>query len=68
MRIREKIQELDDSNNDDGDVLLSTVLNGRMSLARIAEGMIMLYVGFVVLVVRVLLLYGVIRCECPLKD
>jgi hypothetical protein len=64
MKLRERIQERDDNSNDGGDVLRLTVLNERVSLARTGEERIGLFVGSVVLVVRVLLSYGVIRCEC----
>lgn len=40
MKVLEKIPERDDSNNDDDDVLPSTVLNERVSLARTGEEMI----------------------------
>jgi hypothetical protein len=67
MKLRERIQERDDNSNDGGDVLRSTVLNERVSLARTGEERIGLFVGSVVLVVRVLLSYEVIRCECSGK-
>ena len=55
MRIR--AQGGGGNSNDDDDVLLSTVLNERMSLVRLVVGVRELFVGFGVLVVRVLLSY-----------